>query len=120
MLLTKNNTASVCPVFESAAGAILYGGIMKLKSHTSDSSFSWIKDSISVSVSDLSSAEIILKFSDFSVTAFSSFSFLAHDPETKEEVSVPFIQLSPDTFRLNLSVFHEFICLKGIIHLFSP
>lgn len=70
MLLTKNNTASVCPVFESAAGAILYGGIMKLKSHTSDSSFSWIKDSISVSVSDLSSAEIILKFSDFSVTAF--------------------------------------------------
>lgn len=85
---------------------------MKLKSHTSDSSFSWIKDSISVSVSDLSSAEIVLKFSDFSVTAFSSFSFLARDPETKEEVSVPFIQLSPDTFRLNLSVFHEFICFK--------
>ena len=112
MLLTKNNTASVCPVFKSAAGAILYGGIMKLKSHTSDSSFSWIKDSISVSVSDLSSAEIVLKFSDFSVTAFSSFSFLARDPETKEEVSVPFIQLSPDTFRLNLSVFHEFICFK--------
>ena len=85
---------------------------MKIKSHTSDSSFSWINGNLSVYISALSSTKVTLKFADFSAGAFSSYRFLARNPKTKEDISIPFAQIDPCTFQLDLLPFQEYFQFK--------
>ena len=85
---------------------------MKIKSHTSDSSFSWINGNLSVYISALSSTKVTLKFADFSAGAFSSYRFLARNPKTKEDISIPFTQIDLCTFQLDLLPFQEYFQFK--------
>ena len=85
---------------------------MKIKSHTSDSSFSWINGNLSVYISALSSTKVTLKFADFSAGAFSSYRFLARNPKTKEDISIPFAQIDLCTFQLDLLPFQEYFQFK--------
>ncbi len=92
---------------------------MKIKSHTSDSSFSWINGNLSVYISALSSTKVTLKFADFSAGAFSSYRFLARNPKTKEDISIPFTQIDLCTFQLACCLFRNISSSNDIRSLFS-